>query len=208
MQDTWTNRDLPVLEAIVRLLDQLEQGNWSVSVRDVARDTGLDPVDVDRAIRALEGKYVAQYDQFANGGDVNPYEVTQVTAEARQAVGSGPPRTRWSTRWPRHSGTWPTRSRTQRGKAGCARWPPSSRRPAATWQPRSSRRSSCARPAWASCPSRDRPSPRRTAVAQSPRSAETAVLLTRRSYDLSPGRDRAVTASRGGVIPGHPCGVL
>jgi hypothetical protein len=87
MEDTWTNRDLPVLEAIVRLLDQ---GNWAVSVREVASDTSLDPADVDRAITALQGLYVVDYDQFATGGDPNPWEVRQVTAEARRVVGQWP----------------------------------------------------------------------------------------------------------------------
>ena len=47
---TWANRDFPVLEAIVRLLDQ---SDFSITVRDAARDTGLDPIVVDRAVTAL-----------------------------------------------------------------------------------------------------------------------------------------------------------
>jgi hypothetical protein len=87
MDDTWTDRDFPVLEAIVRLLDQ---GSWAVEVRAVAAETGLDPVDVDRAITALTGPYVVEYDQFATGGDPNPWAVRQVSAEARRVVGQWP----------------------------------------------------------------------------------------------------------------------
>jgi DNA-binding MarR family transcriptional regulator len=86
MEDTWTNRDFPVLEAIVRLLDR---GNLMVTVRDVAGDTGLDPADVDRAISALEGPYVVKYEQSA-GGNSNSWRVRQVTPEARRAVGQWP----------------------------------------------------------------------------------------------------------------------
>jgi hypothetical protein len=87
MEDTWTNRDFPVLEAIVRLLDQ---GSWAVEVRDVAADTGLDPADVDRAIMALVGPYIVEYDRFGTGGDPNPWSVSQVTENARRVVGQWP----------------------------------------------------------------------------------------------------------------------
>lgn len=69
VESTWENRDLPVLDAIVRLLDQ---GSFSVSVRDVASETGFAPETVDRAIAALEGPFVVEYEQFATGGDPNP----------------------------------------------------------------------------------------------------------------------------------------
>lgn len=87
VEDTWTNRDLPVLDVIVRLLDQ---GNFMVTVRDIAAETGFDPATVDRAITALEGTYVVEYEQFATGGDPNPWRVRRVTAKARQAVGQWP----------------------------------------------------------------------------------------------------------------------
>jgi DNA-binding MarR family transcriptional regulator len=87
MEDTWTSRDLPVLEAIVRLLDQ---GAYMVTVRELAGDTGLDPASIDRAITALEGQYVVEYEQFATAGDPNSWRVRQVTAEARRAVGQWP----------------------------------------------------------------------------------------------------------------------
>jgi hypothetical protein len=87
VESTWESRDLPVLDAIVRLLDQ---GSFSVSVRDVASETGLAPETVDRAIAALEGPFVVEYEQFATDGDPNPWSVRQVTAAARQAVGQWP----------------------------------------------------------------------------------------------------------------------
>jgi hypothetical protein len=55
MEDTWFSRDLPVLDATVRLLDE---GNFAVSVASLAEATGLDVRAVDRALDALEGRYV------------------------------------------------------------------------------------------------------------------------------------------------------
>ncbi len=87
VEDTWTDRDLPVLDAVVRLLDQ---GNFLVTVRDIAGETGLEPETVDRALEALEGPYVVEYEQFATGGDPSSWRVRKVTAAARQAVGQWP----------------------------------------------------------------------------------------------------------------------
>jgi hypothetical protein len=86
VEDTWANRELPVLDATVRLLED----DFRVCVRDIAAETGIDPRDVDRALRALEGEYVGEYQQLATGGDPNPWYVTSVTAAARQAVGQWP----------------------------------------------------------------------------------------------------------------------
>jgi hypothetical protein len=75
-----------VLDAVVRLLED----NFVVYVRDIAAETGIDPHDVDRALRALEGEYVGDYEQFATAGDPNSWHVGRVTAAARQAVGQWP----------------------------------------------------------------------------------------------------------------------
>lgn len=87
MEDTWVNRDLPVLDAIVRLLDE---GNFLVTVNDVASETGFDPATVDRAITALEGSYVAEYQRLMSGGDPRSWRVEKVTPAARTAVGQWP----------------------------------------------------------------------------------------------------------------------
>jgi hypothetical protein len=87
VEDTWTNRDLPVLDVIVRLLDQCE---FMVTVRDISAETGFDPNVVDRAITALQGPYVVEYDQFATGGVPDSWRVRHVTQAARQVVGQWP----------------------------------------------------------------------------------------------------------------------
>jgi hypothetical protein len=87
VEDTWVSRDLPVLDAVVRLLDE---GSVTVAVRDITEVTGFDPKDVDRALNALSGLYVRDYHKLATGGDPNPWYVTEVTAAARRAVGQWP----------------------------------------------------------------------------------------------------------------------
>lgn len=87
MEDTWVNRDLPVLDAVVRLLDD---GAFRVSVSDVVGETSFDAKAVDRALTALDGSYVTDYTQFATGGIPDNWYVTGVTAEARRVVGQWP----------------------------------------------------------------------------------------------------------------------
>ena len=87
MEDTWFSRDLPVLDTTVRLLDE---GNFMVRVIDIAEATGLDVRAVDRALEALEGRYVAKYNKQATGGHPDTWYVTKVTAAARQTVGQWP----------------------------------------------------------------------------------------------------------------------
>jgi hypothetical protein len=87
MDDTWVSRDLPVLDAVVRLLDE---GAWEVTVADLAAETGLDPKAVDRALEALQGPYVVEYERLATGGIPDLWSVTEVTAAARRVVGQWP----------------------------------------------------------------------------------------------------------------------
>jgi predicted ArsR family transcriptional regulator len=87
MEDTWFSRDLPVLDATVRLLDE---GNFLARVVDIAEATGLDVRAVDRALDALEGRYVVKYNKQATGGHPDTWYVTKVTAAARQTVGQWP----------------------------------------------------------------------------------------------------------------------
>lgn len=87
MEATWVSRDLPVLDAVVRLLDG---GEYAAYVRDIAVETGFEPDVVVRALDALDGAYVLDFDKFATGGDPNPWRVLGVTPAARQAVGQWP----------------------------------------------------------------------------------------------------------------------
>jgi predicted ArsR family transcriptional regulator len=87
MEDTWFSRDLPVLDATVRLLDE---GNFLVRVAEIAEATGLDVRAVDRALDALEGRYVVKYNKLMTGGHPDTWYVTKVTAAARQTVGQWP----------------------------------------------------------------------------------------------------------------------
>jgi hypothetical protein len=87
MEDTWVSRDLPVLDAVVRLLDD---GAYTVAVIDIAGETGLDPNTVDRALDALHGPYVTEYKKLMTGGIPDTWYVTEVTAEARRVVGQWP----------------------------------------------------------------------------------------------------------------------
>jgi len=87
MEDTWVSRDLPVHDAVVRLL---ENGAFRVSVADVVGETSFDPKAVDRALTALDGPYVTDYTQFATGGIPDNWYVTGVTADARRMVGQWP----------------------------------------------------------------------------------------------------------------------
>jgi hypothetical protein len=50
-EDTWTNRDLPVLRAAVGIFDKGERSNIRAS--DIERATELDTQTVQRALRAL-----------------------------------------------------------------------------------------------------------------------------------------------------------
>src|ERR1035441_4031126 len=51
MEETWTSRDLPVLDAVVQLLDESPGG--LLLGQQVVERTGMDPVDVERAVWAL-----------------------------------------------------------------------------------------------------------------------------------------------------------
>lgn len=87
MEDTWVSRDLPVLDAVVRLFDE---GYYAVTVADVAGQTGLDTKAVDRALEALDGTYVTEYKKLMTGGIPDSWYVEGVTAEARRVVGQWP----------------------------------------------------------------------------------------------------------------------
>jgi hypothetical protein len=85
VDDTWSARDLPVLEATVRLLEE----SYMVTVTDIAARTGLAEPDVARALEALDPVYV-DFRKTTTGGDPTFWYVLKVTPAARQAVGQWP----------------------------------------------------------------------------------------------------------------------
>jgi hypothetical protein len=88
VRNTWETRDLPVLRAIVKLLEK--PGSFEISVSQISAETGIDKTDVDRAIEALKGEYVTEYQQFLTGGDPSTWAVRGITPQARRAVGQWP----------------------------------------------------------------------------------------------------------------------
>jgi hypothetical protein len=85
VQDTWAARDLPVLDATVRLLEQ----SYMVTVTDIAASTGLDAGAVAKALETLDPVYV-DFRKTTTGGDPRFWYVFKVTPEARRAVGQWP----------------------------------------------------------------------------------------------------------------------
>jgi hypothetical protein len=88
MEETWTSRDLPVLDAVVQLLDESPGG--LLLGQQVVERTGMDPVDVERAVWALSPGYVILGQQMAAEGGIGMQCLDGVTAEARRVVGQWP----------------------------------------------------------------------------------------------------------------------
>ena len=85
MEDTWAVRDVPVLSAVVELLDH----SYMVTVSDVAEKTGLDLAEVSRSLEAMDPTFV-DFRKTETGGDPRFWYVNRVTPEARQAIGQWP----------------------------------------------------------------------------------------------------------------------
>src|SRR5215475_6606801 len=85
VHDTWTTRDLPVLDATVALLEQ----SFMVTVIDIAAKTGFEPADVAAALEALNPGYV-DFRKTTTGGDPRFWYVYKATPEARRVVGQWP----------------------------------------------------------------------------------------------------------------------
>ncbi len=88
MEETWTSRDLPVLDAVVQLLDESPGG--LLLGQQVVRCTGMDRADVERAVWALSPDYVILGQQMAAEGGIDMQCLDGVTAEARRVVGQWP----------------------------------------------------------------------------------------------------------------------
>ena len=80
MESTWERRDLPILDAVVRYLDEHVDGMPDVA--QIAAITGRDPAEVHRALRAMEGRFIHLPDMSV-GADAQNYFVEGVTPEAR-----------------------------------------------------------------------------------------------------------------------------
>jgi len=85
VHDTWADRDLPVLDATVTLLEQ----SYMVTVTDIAASTGLDTGIVAKALETLDPVYV-DFRKTTTGGDPRFWYVFKVTPEARRTVGQWP----------------------------------------------------------------------------------------------------------------------
>jgi hypothetical protein len=85
VHDTWADRDLPVLDATIVLLEQ----SYMVTVTDIAARTDLDVTVVAKALEALDPVYV-DFRKTTTGGDPRFWYVFKATPEARRAVGQWP----------------------------------------------------------------------------------------------------------------------
>jgi predicted transcriptional regulator len=85
VHDTWTDRDLPVLDATVTLLEQ----SFMVTVTDIAERTGLEPSVVAAALETLDPVYL-DFRKTTTGGDPRFWYVYKATPEARRMVGQWP----------------------------------------------------------------------------------------------------------------------
>jgi len=85
VEDTWGVRDVPVLNAVVELLNH----SYMVTVSDIGERTGLDLAEVARSLDAMDPTFV-DFRKTETGGDPRFWYVNRVTPEARQAVGQWP----------------------------------------------------------------------------------------------------------------------
>lgn len=87
MENTWAARDLPVLDAIAKYLDDAV-GTSLPQLRDIAELTELDVKDVSKAALALESDHLITLGKSM--GDPGGWHVDTVTGEARRLVGQWP----------------------------------------------------------------------------------------------------------------------
>ncbi|HUY51689.1 MAG TPA: hypothetical protein VMV92_39310 [Streptosporangiaceae bacterium] len=83
MEDTWFSRDLPVLDAAVKLF----QSKDFVEVRDLAGATGFEIDDVAQALPDMRYVYVSEIQTMGEKAD---WPIGDVTPDARRAVGQWP----------------------------------------------------------------------------------------------------------------------
>lgn len=85
VKDTWQSRDLPVLAAVIRLLD--ETSSSQIRISEVVEACGLSVDEVASAAQALDGTYLTLQRTL---GDADSWFVSRPTSAARQAVGQWP----------------------------------------------------------------------------------------------------------------------
>lgn len=90
MDDTWFSRDLPVLDAIVREIDNTLVSGTYPQLSDIAAITGLEILQVGSAAMALDNAGLINLHQTMTGGNPAPWSVTGVAGNARQLVGAWP----------------------------------------------------------------------------------------------------------------------
>lgn len=85
--DTWNDRDLPVLRAVVDIYER--DGHFLTRASDIERETGLDEETVQRALRALNS-VPSHFEKVidSSGGDI--VMVGPPTAHARRMAGAWP----------------------------------------------------------------------------------------------------------------------
>ena len=84
MESTWASRDLPVLDAAVRLLED----DSAVRAEEIVTETGFDLEAVAQALDALYGEFIV--DLVKPAGGAGSWRFTRVTASARRVVGQWP----------------------------------------------------------------------------------------------------------------------
>ncbi len=94
MESTWESRDVLVLDAAVRRVDE-HGAPPGPTVTQLAKMTGLSVADVGRALAALSGQYV----EISRGhGPEGSRRVDGIYPEARRAVGQWPTLEGWADR--------------------------------------------------------------------------------------------------------------
>jgi hypothetical protein len=86
VESTWETRDLPVLDAAARFLDQ-HAGSLFPQGHDLAEMTGLSEEDVTRALVALDGDFLEVQVTMGGGGH---WTITRVHSSGRFAIGQWP----------------------------------------------------------------------------------------------------------------------
>ncbi|WP_328631952.1 hypothetical protein [Streptomyces sp. NBC_00356] len=87
MENTWAARDLPVLDAIVKYLDDAA-GAAFPELRDIAEIANVDVTDAGKAALALESDALITLGKTAGG--LGTWYVKTVTGDARRLVGQWP----------------------------------------------------------------------------------------------------------------------
>jgi hypothetical protein len=87
MEDTWTSRDLPILEAIVQLY---ELTGRPMTVSEVSQHTGFSDETIHAALKALDGEEPPFFAKLQTRASGHISLIGAPTGHARRAVGSWP----------------------------------------------------------------------------------------------------------------------